>query len=68
MRRRRVTENDIAEALASIAYTHSTPEESTCIVGTTTSGRTLKVWVVGAYWPQDHTLQIKSVAWKDEGR
>ncbi len=67
-RQRRIDRSDIDTALAEIEITHGTPEDSTCIVGMTRSGRLLRVWVVGAYWPQEPPLIVKSVAWKDEER
>jgi hypothetical protein len=66
MRSRGIAEQDIGAALADIVSTWPTPEDSTCIVGRTSSGRLLKIWVVGAHWPQSGTLTIKSSAWKDE--
>lgn len=64
MGQRGITEEDVSAALDTIHTTFSTPEDSTCIVGGTSSGRELKVWVVGGL-PFDRRLIVKSVAWKD---
>lgn len=64
-KKRKVTNADIAEALGNIEVTHSTPKDSTCIVGSV-KGRLLKIWVAGDQWPQEGRLTVRSVAWKDE--
>jgi hypothetical protein len=66
MRQRGVTRDDIEVALDDIVSTWSTPKDSTCIHGRSSTGRLLTIWVVGDHWPQSDTLTIKSTAWKDE--
>ena len=66
MKRRNVTQSEVEEALANISITYNTPEDSTCIVGTTASGRALKIWIVGTEWPPSKRMILKSVAGRDE--
>lgn len=66
MRRRGITGDEIDQALSNIRQHYSTPQDSTCIVGTTHAGRVLKIWIVGSDWPPNEPLIIKSAAGKGE--
>lgn len=66
MRLRKITKAEVEEALANIVSRYSTPKDSTCIVGVTAAGRTLRVWIVGTDWPPKEPWILKSTAGKDE--
>ena len=66
MQERDISENEIDEALAHIHMTNTTPKGSTCIVGNTVTGRSLKIWIVGESWPPTEPLVVKSVAPRGE--
>lgn len=65
MEQRNIKEVDIESALAQITTTYPTPKNSTCIIGKS-QGKQLKIWVVGAKWPQNGTIIIKTVAWREQ--
>lgn len=67
MARRGITFREVEEALANVHQTRTTPQDSTCIVGSTSAGRVLKIWIVGtAFPPSNETMILKSVAGRDE--
>lgn len=67
MRLRNVSDAELNEALSNIVSTSSTPEESTCIVGKTKTGRVLKIWIVGTTFPPPTGVWVlKSIAGKGE--
>lgn len=64
---RGVTDQELNEALSNIISTVSTPEDSTCIVGKTRRGKTLKIWIVGTTFPPPTDVWVlKSIAVKGE--
>lgn len=65
---RGISKREVREALERATTAYPTPQGSTCIVGSTATGRVLKVWVVGNVTLPigDQKLVIKSVAGKDE--
>ena len=65
MHQRNITMADVKYALDHLVSTWPTPDQSTCLTGTTDGGRLLQVWVVGDFWPQSGIVTIKSTAWKD---